>query len=147
MEGREGRGAGLVASVSGTACMEAGVLGVPAVTFGKLFFAPILLRSGFDPFSTSHREMAALIGEAERMRADPDRDRRIEDFLSALIANSFEGMINDPVSDPACMDADNIRRVAEATFTLMRKSPRAALSARRRAKPGRSAAASAARMV
>lgn len=117
--------AGLVASVSGTACMEAGVLGVPAVTFGSVFFAPLLLRSGLNPFALSRDDMATLLSQAATYRDQPSRDRSVLKFLTGLVAQSFDGIISDPVSAPECMEPDNVSKVADAVITLMRRDERA----------------------
>ncbi|MEZ5773390.1 MAG: hypothetical protein R3D33_01380 [Hyphomicrobiaceae bacterium] len=114
------RRASLVASASGTSCMEAGILGIPAVTFGRLFFAPLLLRTAFDPYAMTSAAMADLIAEADAMRKDPARDQRIEDFLAWLVAQSSEGLISDPVSNPSCLDEANIAAVGEAMMRVMR---------------------------
>ena len=116
------RRASLVASVAGTACLEAAILGVPAITFARMLWRPILLRDDFDPFGTSRAEMRALLAEAERMPRDPARARRVEDFVTSLVANSFEASISDPVSDPACLAQDNIGKAAEATLRLLRSA-------------------------
>ena len=115
------RHARLVASASGTGCLEAALLGVPAVTFGRLAWSPILLRSGFDPFGLTHHDMAQLLQEAERTRADPGLDDQLEGFLAWLIAQSFEGVVGDPANDPRCLDADNVEQVASAMLALERR--------------------------
>ena len=112
------RRARLVVAASGTGCLEAALLGVPAVTFGRLLWSPILLRSGFDPFGMTHLDMAQLLCEAERMRRDPDLDSQIESFMAWLIAQSIEGLVGDPVNDPLCLETGNVDRVARAALTL-----------------------------
>ena len=111
--------AGLVASVSGTACMEAGVLGVPAVTFGDVFFAPLLLRTGLNPFALDRNDMGSLLMEATAFRDRPAREKETLNFLTGLIAQSFEGLISDPISAPECMEPDNVSKVADAVVTLV----------------------------
>jgi hypothetical protein len=114
------RRAGVVISVAGTASLEAAVLGIPSITFGRMYFAPILLRNGFDPFSVNAVQMAAILAEGDRMRSDPGRDALIETFLASMIAQSFEGRIGDPVTDPSCIEPGNVDRVAMASADMMR---------------------------
>ncbi len=114
------RRAGLVGSVAGTGCMEAGVLGIPAFTFARMFFSPILLADDVDPFALDPAAMRALLNRAAAWRADTAKDASIAAFLADIIAQSFEGLISDPLSDPACLEAANIERVAAATLALMR---------------------------
>jgi hypothetical protein len=123
------RRARLVVSVAGTACFEAAVMGVPAATLGKLLWEPILVANGLDPYGMHHGDMADFLDRAEEWRSAPDRDREIEDFLTWMIGQSVEGIIGDPSSDPTCMTAENIEKVAVATSALIRsgrpESPRA----------------------
>lgn len=121
--------AGLVASVSGTACMEAGVLGVPAVTFGDVFFSPLLLRSSLNPFALSRDDMTTLLTEAAAYRNQPSRDRSVLKFLTSLVAQSFDGMISDPINTPECMEPENVSKVADAMITLMARDEQAAAAA------------------
>jgi hypothetical protein len=113
------RRASLVASVAGTACLEAALIGVPAITFGRMYFDRILIRNGFDPFGTTHREMADILEEAERWKQDPGRDERIEDFMTWMIAQSFPGICSDPISAPMCMEKSNLDAVAAGTIEMM----------------------------
>jgi hypothetical protein len=112
--------AGLVASISGTACLEAGLLGVPAITFAKMYFGDVLLRNGLDPFALDHREMAGILAEAEVARRQPRAEQAAEDYLTWTVAQSFPGLISDPVSLPSVTSSENVRNVADATMKLMR---------------------------
>jgi hypothetical protein len=114
--------AGVVASVSGTGCLEAAIMGVPAITFAPIVWRPILLRSDVDPFGMTHRDMADLLVEARRLRQDPNQDRRIEDFVTWLVAQSVEGFYADPVSTPEAMTPANIESIAVAKIKLMQSS-------------------------
>ena len=116
------RRARLVASVAGTACLEAAVLGIPAITFGKIFFSPILLRDGLDPYGLSHADMAALLAEADAWREHPDRDRRIEDFCTWSIAQSVEGVVGGDARENVPNLAANIDRIAAASTRLVRQN-------------------------
>lgn len=112
----------LVISVAGTACMEAAAMGLPAITFGNLFFGPILLRNAFDPFGCTHSEMAALLEEAARFRGSQSQVDRVETFLSWLVAQSFEGLVSDPISHPKCLESENLENVATGTIEFLSHS-------------------------
>ena len=112
--------AALTASVAGTACMEAGVMGYPAITFGRVFFAPLLVSDGVNPFAMTRAGMSALLERGRCWRDDPQRQARTLDFITGCVAQSGEGRIGDPVSDPTCIEPSNIERVAQLTVELMR---------------------------
>ena len=102
----------LVLAPSGTICMEAALIGVRATTFVELFFSSMLVVPNFNPYSASRSEVFRLLStpvksEAERTEA-----------LAQLVANSFEGLIDDPITSPHCMEPDNIHRVAEAILAI-----------------------------
>jgi hypothetical protein len=113
-------GAALTASVAGTACMEAGIMGYPAITFGRVFFAPVLVADGVNPFAMNQGDMDSLLERAQAFRADPGRARRVEDFITWCVAQSAEGLVSDPLSNPECLDPTNVARVAAAVCSLMR---------------------------
>lgn len=115
------RRATMVASVSGTACMEAGILGVPAITYAPMFFGALLLRNGFDPFGTTHRAFRELIEEAHRFRRTAKRDQLIEAQLATLVAQGFAGIVSDPINAPDCMSEENLALVADACLVMMRQ--------------------------
>lgn len=106
------KGAGLVASATGTACLEAALMGAPAVTFGALVWAPILLRSSFDPFSANVQQMAALLEEGAALRRDPAHAGKCEAFIADMVAQSIEAVVGDPVNSPECMAKKNVDAVA-----------------------------------
>ena len=111
--------AGLTVSISGTACLEAGLLGRPAITIAEMFFDKILVRNGFDPFRASHADFARALTEAQAMVSHPD-ERRSEDYLAWNVAQSFPGVISDPANLPATVAAENVQNVAAATVSFMR---------------------------
>lgn len=113
------RKARLVVSVSGTACLEAAVMGVPAATLGKIIWKPILIEDDLNPFGMCHQDMAALLERADRWRQERDRDTKIESFITWLVAQSFEGIISDPASDPNSVDPKNVDRVAAAMVRIL----------------------------
>jgi len=115
--------AGLTISISGTASLEAGLLGRPAITVAEMYFGRILLRNGFDPFQTTHREFAGIVEEAAAMSA-AQTDRSIEEYLAWNVAQSFPGLISDPASVPSVIDQGNVNNVADATMTFLQQLSR-----------------------
>lgn len=112
--------AGLTISISGTACLEAGLLGRPAITIAQMYFDRLLLRNGFNPFQESHGDFAEIVREANAMKAS-SADGSIEDYLAWNVAQSFPGIISDPATLPSITDPENVGNVADATMTLMRQ--------------------------
>jgi hypothetical protein len=113
------RNAGLVASVAGTACFEAAVMGVPAITFGRIYFAPIMVADHVDPFGLDGAKMRDLLARALQLKINPDQRKKIEDFITWLVAQSYEGFISDPISDPNVLAIKNVEALACATIALM----------------------------
>ncbi|OKO76725.1 hypothetical protein AC629_32465 [Bradyrhizobium sp. NAS80.1] len=115
--------AALTISISGTACLEAGLLGRPAITIAEMFFSNILLRNGFDPFAASHTDFGVIIDEAKAMTSRRDYSRS-EDFLAWNVAQSFPGVISDPSNLPSTSAPANVQKVADATISFMRRLAR-----------------------
>ena len=120
------RKAEIVASAAGTASFEAAIMGIPAVTFGRMFFGSILLADALDPFALDIHAMRDLIAKARRLRTDPEHGRRVEDLVTGLVAQSFEGNFSDPISMPEVLHPDNVDRIATATVRVMRQVRRRA---------------------
>ena len=106
------RGADLVASPSGTASLEAAVMGVPAVCFGKVSFGGALLQQGFDPYAMSRADMAEFMKMAATERASRALAQRALEHLALAIANSVEARAGDPVSDPQSVSASNLAAIS-----------------------------------
>jgi hypothetical protein len=115
--------AGLTISISGTACLEAGLLGMPAITIAEMYFDEILLRNGFNPFQANHADFAQIVDEAAIMKASP-LDAGIEDYLAWNVAQSFPGFISDPANMPSITSEENVRNVADATMILLQQLSR-----------------------
>lgn len=104
-------GASLVASVSGTASLEAGLLGIPSITFAPMFFAPVLAQSHCTPASMTRGEMDALLqGSAPK---EPEL------FLANVLANSWDGIVSDFANAPEAATPENLSRVAKATHLVL----------------------------
>jgi len=111
------RRAWLVASVSGTACYEAGLLGVPAVTFAPMFFRDVLAAPVLDPKSIGPGALTKLV---ETWRARPPHASAVaaQRLLARVLASSVPGAVGDPVSNPPCMDERNFHALGEAVEKL-----------------------------
>lgn len=108
--------ASLTLAVSGTACYEAGLLGLPAATMAPMFFADLMVVSQFNPYAES---LAALLTRSrEQGGAARSRERRLA-FLARLHACSHPGNVSDPRSDPSCMEPENLASVAEGILRLL----------------------------
>jgi hypothetical protein len=112
--------AGLTISISGTACLEAGLLGRPAITIAEMYFGRILLRNGLNPFQATFGDFARIIDEAASMAAK-QADSGIEEYLAWNVAQSFPGLISDPANVPFVIDQKNVNNVADATMMFMQR--------------------------
>jgi hypothetical protein len=115
--------AAMTMSISGTACLEAGLLGKPAITVAEMYFDRVLLRNGFNPFQATHGDFARIVEEAAAMAARPP-DADIEEYLAWNVAQSFQGLISDPVNLSSVTDQDNVNRVADATMMFLQRLSR-----------------------
>jgi len=104
-------GASLVASVSGTASLEAGLLGIPAITFAPMFYSPVLAQSHCTPASMTRDAMDGLL--ARGAPAKPEK------FLADMLANSWEGIVSDFAGSPEAGTPENLGRVASATHQVL----------------------------
>lgn len=100
--------AAIVFTVTGTAAYEAGMLGIPAVTFTKMFFGGLSSVRHCPDIS----ELQGIVDELlEGFRRDYNADCR---FMSELMDHSYEGYWTDPFFDPSVMDPDNISKLSRA---------------------------------
>jgi len=101
-------------SLTGTASLEAALYGRPSFIISDIFI---------QNFSTCRRLDAPWqVGEALGVppaKADEERDLR---YLAWLISNSHEGTVIEPTVDPASLDDNNIRLVANAFEKLVSRS-------------------------
>jgi hypothetical protein len=95
--------ADLVLTISGTVAYEAALIGRPAATVSPMFFAPLLVASGFDPYARGVRELLA-------QKRPQDTDRAVE-LIATVLARSFAGTIDNPNFDPGCLAEENIASV------------------------------------
>jgi hypothetical protein len=98
------RRACLTLTPSGTAAFEAGLMGRPAATFSKKYFAPVLVAPALNPYALDERSFRELL-EAPSIPAHSDRVA----FLAWLLAQSVDARFSDPVSDPTVMQKRNVQ--------------------------------------
>jgi hypothetical protein len=115
------QGAQLVAAVTGTACFEAGVLGIPAITFAPIYFAPALVADHVVPAAMTRAEMDDLLARASCLRHSPELAQRVEQLVASLVANSVEGLAADPVNYPAAIEPSNLEAIADMTIKGLRR--------------------------
>jgi hypothetical protein len=108
--------ADLTISISGTACYEAALMGRKALTLVPMYFSDILVADSFCPSNAdAFQTMRYLLSD----KAVSVGDDKIVDFLAFVYANSFPGLIEDPVSNPASGNSDNVISVAKAIKQLL----------------------------
>lgn len=106
--------ASVVLTVSGTTAYEAGMLGIPAITFSKTFF------SGFSsvhhcPHISQLQSLAAAILNSPR-QADPDADER---FMTAIIERSYPGYWGDPRTSPHVTAEENLAALTKGVLDVV----------------------------
>lgn len=103
--------ADLVVSVTGTIAYEAALYGIPSINLAKMYFGEITTANGLHLRKANFFKL--ISSKLTEKRKDPQQ------FLANLFANTFEGIISDPVSDPQCMLDDNLEKVVEAFCVWM----------------------------
>jgi hypothetical protein len=121
------REAWLVVSVAGTACYEAGLLGVPAATMAPLFYGDLLITRNLTPKAESVRSLKAMV-EAYTAIPEAERRERAVTLIAEVLRCSFPALVSDPATTPACMDPDNLERLADGVEGLQRLRVGAALA-------------------
>lgn len=111
----------LVIAPSGTVCYEAGVLGIPSLTLSPMYFDSLLTAKTPLLNMQDFRQMHRILQEGKKDLADPHSDNKKIDFLARIYANSFEGLIDTPTSNPECMSEKNISLVSRAFSVFLGK--------------------------
>jgi hypothetical protein len=120
------RGAWLVVSVAGTACYEAGLLGVPAATMVPLFFGDLMITPALTPKAESVQSLKGKVDAYLSLTDDERRERAVR-LVAHVLRCSFPAVVSDPASFPPCLEPDNLERLAdgiEAVFSTA-KAPQA----------------------
>jgi len=103
----------LVLTVSGTTAYEAGLLGLPAVTFSPMYFGRL---------SSVHycSNVADLKPLAERLLGGFVRDFEADRAaVEELVNNSYDAWRGDPFFDRSVLASDNVNRVSGAFLELL----------------------------
>ncbi len=105
--------ADIVFTVSGTTAYEAGMLGIPAVTFSPMFFGELSSVRYCADITRLKPLVERLLKEFER---DYDADCR---FMGHLMNHSYEGYWTNPLLDPTVMAPDNIDSLSRAFLEVL----------------------------
>jgi hypothetical protein len=104
----------LVLTVSGTTAYEAGMLGIPAITFSPMYFGGL----SSVRHCSSVTELKDLAVELlDHFSRDYDADCR---FMETLLRNSHDGYWTDPLFDRSVLDPENIEKLTGAFSALLR---------------------------
>ncbi len=103
----------IVFTISGTAALEAGMLGKPAIVFCKMFF------NGFSSIHycsdmTKLRELTHDL--LRRFHRDYDADCR---FMERLMANSHDAFWSDPLLFPSVLSQENVVKLQNAFLSVV----------------------------
>lgn len=104
-----------VVTVSGTVAYEAALSGIPAFTFGPVFFQDpaLCLRLSIDDLKDG-----SFLEKIEQLEQSSSEQARTA-LKARVLQNSLEGIISDPLSDPSCMSDDNIQRVSRGLIQAL----------------------------
>jgi len=103
----------LVLTVSGTTAYEAGMLGIPAITFSPMYFGG-LSSVRYCSSVSDLKDMAADL--MDNFSRDYDADCR---FMETLLENSHDAYWTDPLFDSGVLDPENIEKLAGAFAALI----------------------------
>jgi hypothetical protein len=98
----------IVFTVSGTPAYEAGMLGIPAVIFTRMYFDGLSAIHYCDDVTKLKPLVFHLLNGFKR---DYEADSR---FMEELFARSHEGHWTDPRFDPGVLEQDNLEKVTRA---------------------------------
>jgi hypothetical protein len=108
--------ADLVITLSGTTAYEAAVLRRPAVAIADMFFGPILVANRFNPYEGN---VAELLDNPQLASED-----QLVAFIAKVIASSFPGIEDGPLSRPQVLDDANIESVTVGFQRVLASGPR-----------------------
>ncbi len=100
----------LVVTVSGTIAYEAALMGKPSFTFADCFFNKMKGCKKINLDDLRH---------ATSLQTLIEKPTDVSEFKKFVIDNSYKGIISDYLSNPACMEDDNIKAIATAINSLI----------------------------
>lgn len=104
-----------VFTISGTVAYEAALMNTPTFTFIPIFFNGLSLckHINYDELRNPKTSLQALINS---VKSDQEVD---QDYTNWIHGNSFEGIISDYNSNPACMEDGNIDELVKAINVIV----------------------------
>lgn len=112
------RNSQLVFSASGTPCLEASLLGIPAFTVAPVFFNKL---KGCDQLTSNDllksKDISVLIAEK---RNNNFNELSPSDYVEWIINNSFEGTWTDAETMPDSLDIKNVNKIINGHRSLLR---------------------------
>lgn len=102
-----------VASVSSTLCLEAALMGVPAIVFSKPFFHEM----SNVQVCRSPEDVANFLERCKHSRPQPDLE-----FFASVLKASYPGIIAGPLDYPGVMSEENVGLVASGFNELLLKA-------------------------
>ncbi len=109
--------ADIVFTVSGTTAYEAGMLGIPAVTFSPMYFGGLSSVQYCEDITKLQPIVFKLLRE---FRRDYESDCR---FMSRLYSQSHEGYWTNPLLDPSVLEPKNIENLTDAFVGVLEREP------------------------
>lgn len=107
-------------SVSGSIAYEAALSGKPAFLFAPIFFDS--LRNCHNISLQTLREINNIDELLEKWSKALESKMSVEEFSKYLLTYSAKGLISDPLTDPKCMEEDNLKSVSKAFIKLIDES-------------------------
>ncbi len=105
--------ASLVISNTGTSSLEAGILGVPAVTATSMFYKKLMLKTSFDPIQDNVENLLTLNKQTDK--------NKLVNNLQEIYNGSFKGNCGDFQTDKNVLKKENIKDL-ETSFDSIIKS-------------------------
>ena len=103
----------LVLTVSGTIAYEAGMLGIPAITFSPMYFGGL----SSVRYCRSTEDLPILASDMmDNFSRDYDADCQ---FMESMLRYSHDGYWTDPLFDRSVLDPENIQKLTRAFAALL----------------------------
>ena len=99
-------------SVSGSIAYEAALIGKPAFLFAPIFFDK--LRNCHTISLQTLRDTNSIYDLLDFWEKELENQLSVEKFTKYLLTYSAKGLISDPLTDPKCMEKDNLEIVSKA---------------------------------
>ena len=96
-----------------TAALEAGLLGIPAITFSDMYFGGLSSVHLCSDITTLRDLICRLLNSLSR---DYEADCR---FMDLLLRNSYDGFWSDPNLSPEMMETENMEKLRKAFLSVV----------------------------